>query len=126
RETRALLDQGENRLGDRGFEARQRLRLDAVDAGDADDLLNEIRLALDVRTPGRRRYIHALARALDREAELPENLLRLVGLHVETRQPRHFRPREFDDPRSVGHSARHHRLARLATTEIDDHLRREI
>ena len=56
---------------------RQGLRLDAVDAGDADDLLDEVGLALDVRPPGRRRDLHAVAGAGDAEAELLEDHLGL-------------------------------------------------
>jgi hypothetical protein len=53
----------------------RRLGLDAVDAGDADDLLDQIRLAFDVRTPGRSRDADALARALEAESELLQDLL---------------------------------------------------
>ena len=61
----ALLDQRQDRLGHGCFEPRQRLRLDAVETDDADDLLDEIRLALDIGTPRRRRHIDRVAGALN-------------------------------------------------------------
>ena len=58
----ALLDERQHRLGDARLDARQRLRLDAVDAGDTDDLFDEVGLALDVGPPGGRQHHHPVAR----------------------------------------------------------------
>lgn len=52
-DTRALLQHGEHRLDDLALDARQRRRGHAIEAGDADDLLDEIGLAADIGTPGR-------------------------------------------------------------------------
>ena len=118
---RALLDQGQDGLGHHVFQARQGLGLDAVDAGDADDLLDEIGLALDVGPPGRGRDGDALARAVNGEAELPQDLLGFGGLHVETRQARHLGPGELDDALILGHLTRHQGLAGLAAAQVHHH-----
>ena len=47
----------------------QRLRRDVVDAMDAHDFLDQVGLAVDIRTPGRHRHIDDIARTLRLEAK---------------------------------------------------------
>ena len=122
RQARALLDQGQDRLCHRSLEARQGFGHDAVDAGDADDLLDQIRLALDVRTPGRRCHARRARPSPESGSRASSGSLRIS--RAARRDPTGAEPRSrgIDDERFLRDLARERRFARLAAAQVDHQL----
>ena len=99
RRARALLHRRQHRARD-ALGARERRRDDVVDAEDAQDFLDDIGLALDVRPPCRRGYFRAaLGGGRDRKAEPRQNRGRFVRRDVEAGEALRFAEREIDDAR---------------------------
>ena len=118
----ALLQQRQDGPGHAGV-ARQRLRLDAVETRDADDLLDEIGLAVDVRAPARHpRHDPAavVGMADEVEAELLQNALHVGARQVEPGQARHLAHGEVDAMIGPRHLAGEAKIRRLATTEFEN------
>ena len=117
----AFLDQRQNRLGHGCFEPRQRLRLDAVETDDPDDLLDEIRLALDIGTPRRRRHVDRVTGPLNRKTEFFENAFRFCGLHWQSGQTRNLGPGERHDTFFSRHLSGQDDLACLTAADGHHH-----
>ena len=93
----AHLRGGEHRLA-RRVAAVERRRGNPVDADDADDLLDDVGLALDVGPPRRRRDLHAAVLAGDEEAELLQHAAHLGQVEIEAGEPLQLGGREVDRP----------------------------
>ena len=125
-EARALLQGRQRRLGDGGIATGQRLRLDPVEAGDADDLLHEIGLAFHIRAPGRGENLHSVARAGHVEPEGLQRHLHLGAGEFDPGKAARLGPGEIDDTFRLGQVTGDHRLARRAAADLDDHAGGEV
>src|SRR5262249_44467294 len=123
--TRAQLDGREHWLA-RGFAAVEGRRSNAVDAENANDLLHQVGLALDVAPPRRNGDPQGLAAVGDGEAEMAAHALGLAPVNVDTGQPRQFVERKIDDARGYLRRARDHDLRGFAAAEIKHHLGRKL
>ena len=101
--------------------ARERPRRHAIEAGDADDLLDEISLAFDVRPPRRNLDDEAIAVA-GRTAKLEAEMLKDSGhfgrFKLKPGQARHFAEEEDDSLVDFGNFAGERDIRRLAAAEI--------
>ncbi len=118
---------GEHRLARRSPTLGSGVERDAVDAGDADDLLDEIGLAVDVRPPGRRRDLDA--------APLPATMKpSVVAARASSRADRQVEPGQALHLGSGSRSRRSPAISSPATTisdglaaaELEHHLRGEL
>ena len=125
----ALLQQRQHRRRDAVGLALHRRGLHALETGDAHDLLDEIGLALDIRTPGRNMHIGAVGiagRALDGEAELFEDRRHFLHGEFEPGQARDFAPREEQRRARRRRMAGDDHLRGLAAAQLYDERRRQI
>ena len=121
-EPRALLHERQHRFGHAVVEPRQGRGRRAVDAGDAQNLLDDVGLDLDVRPP-RRDNDRSIA---DAEAEAGQDRLALVARDVDAKQPLDFAIGERNRTPRRRRIARHHHPRRLAAADRKDELGREI
>ena len=88
----ALLQRRQHRRRHAFVQARQRRRRHAVEAGDADDLLDDVGLALDVGPPAR----HDRLAVVKLEAEPRKDRFAFALRDVDAEQPLHFAVGEVD------------------------------
>ena len=122
RRTLPALEGRQHRLRHAGARTRQRLALEPAQRGDAGDLFDQVGLALHVRAPrGHRRHI-----AVEHEPQRLQRPALLVLGDVHPHQP--LRPRRVQPVGAggVGGGARLDHMARLAATEVEDQLRRQL
>ena len=109
------------------FRAREGSGWNALHPCDAQNFLDEIGLALNVRPPGRNGDARArLSGVLDGKAEPLQNVLGLRRRDVDAREPLGFAKREIDAPPLAGRGPREENLGRLAATELHDEARRQL
>ncbi len=119
---RPALLQGQHRQRDR-LVARQGYRRDRIQALDAQHLLDEVRLAVDVPAPGRRRDADRLTRHANDEAELVEDIEAFRLRHVEAAKTGDAVGSEAVAPLPFRRGAGDHQFRRLAAAEFHDQLR---
>ena len=121
-EASALLQRRQHRRGHPVVEAGQRRHRGSVDADDAQDLLDDVGLHLDVRPPGR----HADPAVLDAEAEPGQDRLALLARNVDADQAPDLAVGKVDRPLRRGRVARDDHPRRLAAADLEHELGREI
>src|SRR5690606_35328783 len=117
RQARPDLRSGQDASADRIL-GDHRLWLDLVDAVDAHDLFNEIRLAIDVRTPRRNIDVNDITLPLRLKAKAAQDCEALLRGDFDARQALHFRNRKGHDLLLSRLEAYRMNLAWLAAAEV--------
>ena len=102
----------------------QRLRLNQIDAVNAHDLFDQIRLAIDIGTPGGNHHIDRLFFALRHEAEARQDIQAGFGRNIDTGKTLDFGAVEPDRLRAVALIAGNPDFGRRAAAEFKHQLRR--
>ena len=118
----ALLQRRQHRRRHAFVGARQRGGGHAVEAGDADDLLDNVGLAFDVGPPAR----HDRLAVLELEAEPRQDRLALALRDVDAEQPLHFAVGEGDRALRLDRIAGDDHPRRLAAAQVDHQMRRQL